>query len=546
MMIRIDNEKYTLFFSEKRNVNPVGSVSYIMIYPDYDNWNDFGFLSKIQIEIYSKDKDEYYAAPAFIGFIGSNATENGKKELVNRVRLANSGNKNISMDDCFVMLRTMNDYRKLVDVFGVKEAKLIAHVYRDVLFKRARKQDEKNRLAFLSTNIFTHSFLRNSDSYFTYKNAKSIFNGLRKENVDVLSNNMKITYKMAGQEGLQEYEFSFGYDGVLPKRIAIIIGENGVGKSQTLSQIANSVVRGRGNFVESITNNRLEIGRLLTFAPTSDSGITFPSNKIKNPHTWYKFFSFGRQGASSRSENINDLIVQLSRSEERIAESSRWEIFLNAISLLNPKELYLSCVSDNEKLIGIHDLMDYSEDKRLRLQSIVNVNSEPKRVIDGKEYRLSSGEMSFLRFFAQLSLSIENGTLLLLDEPETHLHPSFINKFSAMLDLLLSQTGSVAIIATHSVYFVREVLKEQVTVLRKKDGCIIAEKPRLSTFGADIGNISYFVFGESEPTHLLKIVERNILKKYKNWDDVYNAYKDDLSINTLTSLRESFFSKKER
>jgi predicted ATPase len=368
---------------------------------------------------------------------------------------------------------------------------------------------------------------------------------LKKENMGVLSNDMKITYKMAGRDDVQEYNFKFDHGNDLPKRIAIIIGENGVGKSQTLSLIANSIVKGKKDFVESGTENRLEIGRLLTFAPTSDGGVTFPKNSIKNPHTWYKFFSLGREGSSMKRGNVNDLIVQLSRSEERIGEQSRWEIFIETIGLLNPKELYLPCTSNDEKLIRIKDLMDYSEERRLRFQSIVNTNSEPKRLIDGKEYRLSSGEISFLRFFAQLSLSIENGTLLLLDEPETHLHPSFINKFSAMLDLLLSQTGSAAIIATHSVYFVREVFKEQVTVLRRKGDSIIAEKPRLSTFGADVGNISYFVFGESEPTYLLKIVEANILKNYKSWDEVYEKYKDELSINTLTSLRESFLSKKK-
>lgn len=507
-MIIIDNEKYHLIFADNSISSIEHSVNYIKIYPDYDSWNDFGYVNRVLIEIYNKDTDVIYEARAFIGFLDSSTKENGKKELKRRVELSMSDSINVPMDDCFLMLRTMDDYRRLVDSFGVKESKVIAEIYRDVLFKRRIVPDEKNRQLFLLTYIFTHSFLRNSDSYFTYKNALSIFNGSRRENIGVLSNNMKITYKMAGKNDVQEYNFKFDHGNDLPKRIAIIIGENGVGKSQTLRQIANSIVKGKGGFVESETENRLEIGRLLAFASVSDGGVTFPKNNIKNPHAWYRFFSLGREGSSRNGGNINDLIVQLSRSEERIGEQSRWDIFLDAIDLLNPKELYLSCISNDEKVIRIHDLMDYSEDRRLRLHSIVNINSEPKRLIDGKLYRLSSGEISFLRFFAQLSLSIENGTLLLLDEPETHLHPSFINKFSAMLDVILSQTGSAAIIATHSVYFVREVFKEQVTVLRRKDGCIIAEKPRLSTFGADVGNISYFVFGESEPTHLLKIVEK--------------------------------------
>lgn len=108
----------------------------------------------------------------------------------------------------------------------------------------------------------------------------------------------------------------------------------------------------------------------------------------------------------------------------------------------------------------------------------------------------------------------------------------------ALLDNLLEKTGSSAIIATHSVYLVREVFKEQVTILRRRDdGVIVSEKPRLSTFGANIGNISYFVFGESEPTQILNKVKNNIIAKNMSWDDVESKYSEDLSLNVLTALR---------
>ncbi|MCV5720640.1 hypothetical protein OFM97_28980, partial [Escherichia coli] len=82
------------------------------------------------------------------------------------------------------------------------------------------------------------------------------------------------------------------------------------------------------------------------------------------------------------------------------------------------------------------------------------------------------------------------------------------------------------------------VFKEQVTILRRRDdGVIVSEKPRLSTFGANIGNISYFVFGESEPTQILNKVKNNIIAKNMSWDDVESKYSEDLSLNVLTALR---------
>jgi energy-coupling factor transporter ATP-binding protein EcfA2 len=162
------------------------------------------------------------------------------------------------------------------------------------------------------------------------------------------------------------------------------------------------------------------------------------------------------------------------------------------------------------------------------------------RFVNGKFYELSSGEISFLKFSAQVSLYIENGSLILLDEPETHLHPHFISRFVDLLNNLLEGTNSSAIIATHSVYFVREVFQSQVIILRSSDnGRIIADTPIFRTFGADVGAISYFVFGEDEPSHLAASVQRRLLAKYKNWDDLYNDYKDELSLEVLGAIREA-------
>ncbi|EEB1534314.1 AAA family ATPase, partial [Salmonella enterica subsp. enterica serovar Ago] len=226
-------------------------------------------------------------------------------------------------------------------------------------------------------------------------------------------------------------------------------------------------------------------------------------------------------------------------SNENIRELSRFEIFEKAISnLRNYFELALPLKDSNRQPLYIRDLNDYSEERRLQNFRAVDLSKDPVRYIQGKSHPLSSGEISFIRFCSQICANIENGTLVLLDEPETHLHPAFINKFFAILDTLLSLTGSSAIIATHSVYFIREVFKEQVTVLRKgENGILQLEKPRLSTFGANIGNISYFVFGESEPTDVLLRVKRKILKEKMSWSEVYNKYKDDFSINVLTQLR---------
>ncbi|ELV3465481.1 AAA family ATPase, partial [Enterobacter asburiae] len=381
-----------------------------------------------------------------------------------------------------------------------------------------------------------------SESYFTFKNAESVLSGVQYEELGSLSQNIKISYKNHVNEEDVSYVFNFDHSHDLPKRISIIIGENGVGKSQTLKEIALAAIHGKSNLtsvgLESAEGDeRIEISRLIAFSPTNESKNSFPTDVRKKSLIWYKRLSLNRE--SKVYSNINDLIIQLARSNEAIGYNKRWDIFVDALNILNMKnDLVMKRSGDNEAYINLKDINSRGEEERLLAYAEISSSGEPLRRIKDKNYPLSSGEISFIRFCAQVCLYIENGTLLLIDEPETHLHPSFINKFMALLDSLLEKTGSSAIIATHSVYLVREVFKEQVLILRRgDDGAVVSEKPRLSTFGANIGNISYFVFGESEPTQMLRKVKSKIKKDNMTWADVNSKYSEDFSVNVLTSLK---------
>jgi energy-coupling factor transporter ATP-binding protein EcfA2 len=129
--------------------------------------------------------------------------------------------------------------------------------------------------------------------------------------------------------------------------------------------------------------------------------------------------------------------------------------------------------------------------------------------------------------------------VLLFDEPETHLHPNLITEFVRLLDRLLEMTGSVAIVATHSAYFVREVPRGQVIVLRQTDADsnkIEAIQPRLKTLGADIGEISHFVFGDELFGRLLGKVREKIVKNQAKAAKLLSSIEEDLSVEAWMNL----------
>jgi hypothetical protein len=243
------------------------------------------------------------------------------------------------------------------------------------------------------------------------------------------------------------------------------------------------------------------------------------------------------------------MVVQLARLDEDsygfVGARSRWEIFLGAIrAIANWEQIALENKNRNERPIPIATLRsnagrtDDAEDVALGKLWSIDPTREPVRLVGDRTFPLSSGEISFVRFAVLASLYVDNGSLLLLDEPETHLHPNFISRFVALLNSLLSATGSAAVIATHSAYFVREVFREQVTVLRSDDANYVSTEPiRLQTFGADVGAISYFVFGEDEPSQVAADVEQRLLAAYSSWPVLFERFKDELSHEMLGALR---------
>ncbi|ODT47762.1 AAA family ATPase [Devosia sp. 63-57] len=513
----------------------------ILICPSQDKWNDFGFRIRIDIFINPLDNDrtgEQIVVPGLLGFIAPDVRHPDTRLLDDALRNVDEQFlEPAKLPEFFTMLPEMSGYRRLVEGLGPKDAqKALQAIHDMVVAEVVTKGRTWLRRAKIS-DVFQIGFLRSTEAYFTWKNASTILEGVQFEELGRISEGLVVNFHLAGRPNEHELAFKFAqHETILPKRFAVVIGPNGVGKSQTLSRIAEAAQRGT-NDLRDLAGQRPTFNRLLAFAPTASASV-FPPRR-RGSRVWYrKFVLTGRDGQRNH-QATSDLIVQLARAGERIKDNSRFRLFLNALSKIERfEELRLPGREKYSQGVSIADLRARPEQELLGHMAAVDPDGEPTRFIDGRSYRLSSGEQSFVRFAALTSLHIENGTLLLFDEPETHLHPSLISQFVAVLDSLLAETGSVAIIATHSVYFVREAFEDQVRVLRSSsDRSIIIDTPTLKTFGADVGAISYFVFGEDQPSLLGNDVEQRIAQSSNTWDEVFARYKDELSLELLGEIR---------
>ena len=108
---------------------------------------------------------------------------------------------------------------------------------------------------------------------------------------------------------------------------------------------------------------------------------------------------------------------------------------------------------------------------------------------------MSSGHALVLLTITKLVETVEEKTLVLLDEPESHLHPPLLSAFTrALSDLLVNRNG-VAIVATLSPVVLQEVPKSCVSILRRTRLVSNVDRPENETFAENVGVLTREVFG---------------------------------------------------
>lgn len=109
--------------------------------------------------------------------------------------------------------------------------------------------------------------------------------------------------------------------------------------------------------------------------------------------------------------------------------------------------------------------------------------------------KLSSGHAIVLLTVTRLVELVDERTLVLLDEPEGHLHPPLLASFVRCLSEMLIRRNGVAIVATHSPVVLQEVPRSCAWKLRRSRSASVVERPTVETFGENIGVLTREVFG---------------------------------------------------
>lgn len=284
-----------------------------------------------------------------------------------------------------------------------------------------------------------------------------------------------------------------------PTNVHVLIGRNGVGKTRTLNFMTRALMGFEGTeneplgevqFNEKAKTDKIFANIVSVSFSAFDPFKPLPPDTLGPSGIRYDYVGLkrateeanGGRGAQGVFANKNlplktqiDLGDDLVASLRKVKSGPRLRRWHQAVETLESDPLF--------KEENISKLLENNSDSAWE---------EDARTLFNK---LSSGHGAILLTLTRLVELVDERTLVLLDEPEVHLHPPLLSAFVRALSNLLIQRNGVALIATYSPVVLQEIPKSCAWIMMRFGKETQVSRPEIETFGENVGVLTREVFG---------------------------------------------------
>lgn len=433
-----------------------------------DNWDDYGFKTTFAL-VYFDDEGERY--------------ELGEVKIM----LAGMLTGYVAIDDEFESLgpgygslgQDQSYYETLLELSEPVRVAILGAL-RDVVWDeaiRAELQDDDAYDTSLTRSVGDARF-KKLRSIIQEQSALSAFN---------------FVYRFP--HGSEKVVVRVDPDSIPPSNIHVVIGRNGVGKTTLLTSISALLRNGRDKRLGALRFEedpdaapKDQFANLITVAFSAFDNFDPPprsaSGKLRSrkagtrsgiDYTYVGLKKRLRVGDERATGNKSEADLQKDFVEGtlqclRSASRPRWQ---EAMRILEADPLFAG--------LGLSLLADLDAE---------TVENRAGEIFD----TASSGHKIVLLTLTRLAELVSERTLVLIDEPEAHLHPPLVMALVRAISNLLAQRNGVAILATHSPVVVQEVPASCVTLLFRGGDEVRAERPEIETFAENLGTLTREIF----------------------------------------------------
>ncbi|MFE2141606.1 AAA family ATPase [Streptomyces sp. NPDC059456] len=439
-----------------------------------NGWNDFGFVTMFHLVIYDQDGRRHGIGEVKIGELGMHSgLEQSPKRPGRVVRIPESfevlGERLFSLgqdDTYYERLRQLGDAVRISVLTALKDM-----AFSETIFDRVQheKVTRESLMRFLKPSAVEEQFRRIAQG------------GSR-------VSGFQVAYEAPVPDGgggkSTILEFGVSPNSRPSTNIHVLTGRNSVGKSFLLNNLARAVGDYRadpqsvGRIVEYDRGARSSFANLVSV--TFSAFDEFPLLADDDVAISYAYVGLKIPSTGTRTPRVKtptQLQADFADGVEACLTGERADRWARALRTLQ----YASSGFLEEGWLEDFQSTQSSNIRRRKA----------KQLFVG----LSSGHKVVLLTMTRLVEHVTERSLVVLDEPESHLHPPLLAAFIRALSDLLTDRNGLAVVATHSPVVLQEVPASCVWKLRRYGRQLSADRPSLETFGENVGVLTNEVFG---------------------------------------------------
>lgn len=346
-------------------------------------------------------------------------------------------------------------------------------------------------LDFTPPNSEYHSFLYNSFlRTTTLKEIKEVFHPLTVFGYS----NSTVYYSGDGKNIIQAVDdretsinYSFKEDGIdkgalnfkknrkskLPMNVYAVVGGNGSGKSYKINQIIKEHLEGDNKFSQILHFSLSPFDNIIHFNRESTSIEVADKEKDSYGEIIYEKVGFVsvkhppipevvKKAEATSLTDVKEYLHEKSRkyldSDNTLKQGFEGEISIKESFSYYIQNLLIDLIASEDKLKMWGDCLNF-----FTFESWVDdiINAFQDRNISKNDIEkidtLSSGQATILLYITKLVSSINQGSLVIFDEPETFMHPPMVKAFIRAVSELVDNNKAFCLMATHSPVIIQEI-----------------------------------------------------------------------------------------
>ncbi|WP_010181242.1 AbiJ-related protein [Aquimarina agarilytica] len=481
----------------KKKINTPENSPYFLL--DYnDRWNDYGVWGSFSLLYYENDEVVNFGSLRIV-------------HINNPYTIDELGSPfyNIGINFCSLG-QSIFYYKELSNYFGNKFESILYAINDSAFFiEKLEKFENKDN--------FNSCLIRSNEAERLLRQAK-----YEVYNYD-LSNLYSFTYYFSPKfaSNTIEIEFDFKNSKYSFDRVFAIIGKNGTGKTQLITSLPLDI----SNEIDSSFKPKTPLFSNVIAVSYS----AFDSFEIPSKSASFNYHYCGLK--NDKQEELSDraLLLRFHNTRKKIDEKGRTSQWIDVLSNFLEIEIINQFIKKEDNFLPEPEIYKFDIDSFTKIRK-----------------QLSSGQSIILYIITEIIANIRFDSIILYDEPETHLHPNAISQLINTIYQLVEEFQSYCIITTHSPLIIREIISKNVFIIERENDYSSIRKIGLESFGENLSVITSEVFGNKSIPKQYQTILKKMVSDGLKYIDIKKQLKNNdipLSINADIYLKSLFDEK---